>query len=418
MYIQTTGTKKLLQLRKRIKAAQGGTSASKTISILMILADKAESDYICRACMQAGAHPYGCLNEEHAKTWEMRPKLTSIVSESFPHLKRGAMRDFLDIMQQHNYFEPGRWNKTDYIYTCSTGSQIEFFSADQPDKVRGPRRDRLFVNEANNIPYLAFDQLEVRTREEVWLDWNPTYEFWYYTEFKPMREADIDEVILTYKDNEALSKQEVKSIEARRSQKNWWRVYGEGQLGEPEGVIYTGWRPIDIIPHEARLICRGLDFGYTNDPTAIVDVYYYNGGYILNERLYRKGMKNREIAQFINNLEEPNTLVIADSAEPKSIDEINGYGVNIVGSIKGQGSVNRGIDYVQDQKISATKRSLNLWREQRNYMWQTNKDGKTLNAPEEGFNHLMDAARYGIESQKPPLETPKQSVKPMRFSVT
>jgi len=306
------------------------------------------------------------------------------------------MRDFLSIMQEHQYFKDNLWNKTDCIYTFETGSKIEFFSADQPGKVRGPRRDVLFVNEANNISYETYTQLEVRTKEIVWLDWNPVSEFWWYDEV--LARQDVDFVTLTYKDNEALAPSIIAAIEARKENKNWWRVYGEGQLGETEGRVYTGWAIIDEVPFEARLERRGLDFGYSNDPTAVVAIYYFNGGYILDEELYRKGMKNKPIADFILNLPRPDTLVIADSAEPKSIAEIMDYGVNILATTKGKDSVSQGIQFVQDQKISVTKRSTNLIKEYRNYLWETDKEGKTLNVPQDFLNHSLDAIRYGFDA--------------------
>jgi phage terminase large subunit len=312
------------------------------------------------------------------------------------------MRDFLLIMQAHKYFKDDRWNRTDYTYTFETGSKIEFFSADQPDKVRGPRRDRLFINEANNIDYEAFDQLEVRTKEFVFLDWNPTNEFWFYTEIK--NRGDVDHITLTYKDNEALDPNIVESIERRQNNKNWWMVYGLGQLGEVDSRIYTGWEIVDEIPHEARLERYGLDFGYTNDPTAICAVYAYNGGFILDEVCYRKGLSNRQIADLLLNLER--VLVCADSAEPKSIDELKSYGLDVVPCAKGPGSVNQGIQYVQDQKISITKRSINLIKEYRNYLWRTDRDGKIINEPEGGNDHVLDAARYALESYRPRVDYP------------
>lgn len=372
-YSATTATHKLLGLHKRLRVVAGGTSAGKTISILQILIDKAQSD--------------------------VSPTLTSVVSESFPHLRRGAMRDFLNIMEEHNYFHPDRWSKTDYTYTFETGSKLEFFSADQPSKVRGPRRDRLYINECNNVPYEAFDQLEVRTRSDVWLDFNPTSEFWFYTEVRDHRDHDF--ITLTYKDNEALDTNIVQSIEAHKHNKAWWTVYGLGQLGEVEGRIYRDWQIIDEVPHEARLERRGLDFGYSADPAALVAVYYYNGGYILDQELYRTGMRNQPLAEFIQNLAEPQTLVIADSAEPKSIDDLTIAGVVVQPAEKGEDSIRRGIDHVQDQRISVTKRSVELIREYRNYMWKFDRDGRQLKVPEEGNDHAMDAIRYALESLKP-----------------
>ena len=176
----------------------------------------------------------------------------------------------------------------------------------------------------------------------------------------------------------------------------WWQVYGLGELGEAEGRVYKDWKTIDEIPHEARLERYGLDFGYSNDPAAIVAVYYYNGGYILDEIAYRKGLSNKQLADIINN--QPQALVIADSAEPKSIDEITEYGVSIIASVKGQGSLLQGIQFVQQQRISVTKRSLNILKEYRNHLWQTDKDGKIINVPEPIFDHCLDAVRYAITS--------------------
>lgn len=365
MYTLTTATKKIAALDKKIRAVQGGTSASKTISILLHLIHEAQSD--------------------------TSPKLTSVISESIPHLKRGAMRDFKNILVAHKYWKDKSWNATDSIYTFETGSQIEFFSSDNGDKLRGGRRDRCFINEANNVTLDAFDQLEVRTKEYIYLDWNPSNEFWFYTDVLEQRPDDTDHIIITYKDNEALSQEIVDSIESRKNRTQWWKVYGMGLLGEVEGKVYTGWIQIDDIPHEARHIGRGLDFGYSNDPTAVTDIYYYNGGYIFDELVYRKGMANSEIATA---LKEGDILTVADSAEPKSIDEIKSYGITIVGAEKGKDSVNHGVQIMQDQQVSVTKRSINVWREYMNYLWDKDKNGVTLNKPEKGFDHSLDGIRY------------------------
>ncbi len=379
MYKIVTATKKISQLTKKIRGVQGGTSSSKTISILLYLINKAQID----------------------KT----PTLTSIISESVPHLKRGAMRDFKNIMLAHNYWKDERWNATDSIYTFETNSKIEFFSADQPDKLRGARRDRAFINECNNITLDAFDQIEVRTKEFIFLDWNPSSEFWFYTDILYKRD-DVEHIILTYKDNEALSQEIVSSIEARKDRKGWWQVYGLGQLGEVESKIYKDWQILDTIPHEARLERYGVDFGYSNDPTAIIAIYYYNGGYILDEVTFRKGLSNKQIADIILSQENPNVLVVADSAEPKSIDELKSYGLNVVPAKKGADSINHGIQAVQEQRVSVTKQSLNVIKEYRNYLWKTDKAGKIINVPESGFDHSLDAVRYGLVSL---LNTPKSN---------
>ncbi len=365
LYQATTATRKVLGLTKRIRGISGGTSASKTISILLWLIDYAQS---------------------HKST-----ELISVVSETMPHLRKGAMRDFASIMKTHNYWKDSCWNATNSVYTFETGIQMEFFSADQPDKVRGPRRDILFINEANNVSYETYTQLEIRTRKIVWLDWNPVSEFWFYTDVKGA--SDVDFMILTYKDNEALEKSIIDSIESRRNNKNWWLVYGEGQLGEAEGRIYTSWKELDELPQEVKLVRYGLDFGYTNDPTAIVGVYKWNDARIYDEIIYQKRLSNKDIADII--LSQPEkALVIGDSSEPKSIDEIASYGVNIIGAKKGKDSILQGIQYVQSQNVFITKRSTNIMKEYRNYLWMTNPDGKIINEAQDFLNHTMDAIRY------------------------
>jgi len=687
LYSKTTALRKIQALRKRLRCVQGGTSAGKSIAILLLLIQAAQTDET--------------------------PTLTSVVSESFPHLKRGVMRDFLAIMQTHEYFDPSAWNMTDFIYTFPTGSKIEFFSADQPSKVRGPRRDRLFINEANNVPFEAFDQLEVRTKDYIFMDWNPVNEFWYHEHIQGKRD-DYELLIVTYKDNEALDAQIVASIEQRKDNKNWWLVYGLGQLVFSEAQIFKGWEIVDKIPDEARIMRYGLDFGFTClvgetmvqtseglkridqikegdlvltrsgfrhvlaawdngqkevfevdfghgrriiatgdhkiftgdgwkkisdlseeeticllnvsnsmgefikdtptentqitfiskkcdwgsskqescigtstkktlgqslkdftsimltgtreimnrailyayrllsiflrittsfvpvslpfqkknsrkfiddlgsgkttgmpvdlslckqqekgsrdaqnarqglfqrmfirnfvdhvvekkqthdrvhlntsvriaeesserlptirathvlknarirlrrlsekrrvfdltvegsheffangvlvhncDPSTLVACYKYNGGFLFDERFYEKGLHNRIIASRIK--EQPErALVIADSAEPKSIDEIRGYGINIVGCRKGPGSVNQRIQYLQDQKVYITKQSTNVIRDYRNYLWKSDRDGKMMNEPEHAFSHGTDACMYALDDFR---ETPQVSVK-------
>lgn len=367
MYKATTATHKLLQLNKRIRGVSGGTGASKTISILLILIDYAQSN---------------------------PNTLISIVAESVPHLRRGAMRDFLNIMRTHGYYKMEEFNKTDSIYTFPNNSQIEFFAADQADKLRGGRRDVLYINEANNISYNAFNELEIRTRKIVWLDWNPVATFWWYEEVQPYN--DVDFLTLTYKDNEALEDSIVLSIESRKeSNPNWYKVYGLGQLGKLEGLIYQNWEIIPSVPKEARLERRALDFGYTNDPSALGDIYRWNDAFVIDEILYATGMSNKQLADIINN-QEKRALVVADSAEPKSIDEIKKYNVPITGSQKGKGSVNQGIQLVQDQKLYFTERSVNFIKDFRNYQWKTDRSGKPLNVPAHDFSHSPDMVRYGI----------------------
>jgi len=369
----TQATKRIFSLKKRIRAVAGGTSASKTISILIWLIDYCQSP-------------------------KNKNKIATVVSESHPHLSKGAMLDFEMIMKDRGYWNDALWNKKG-IYSFEQGNRLEFYSVDTYGKAHGPRRDILFLNECNNISFNIVDQLIIRTREVVWLDWNPTNEFYFYTDMLPNRKDDIDFITLTYLDNEALDKITIDEIESHRNNKAWWQVYGLGQLGVLEGRIYKDWLIIKDIPHEARLERFGIDFGYTNDPTVIIAIYRYNDGFILDEVTYQKGLSNKTIADIL--LNQPRALAIGDSAEPKSIDEIKGYGVNIIGATKGPGSVYQGIQYVQSQKISITERSIKTIKAYRNYMFITDKDGKIINDPDDTvheWSNSMDAIRYGLDS--------------------
>lgn len=376
----TTATRKIFEMRKRIRAVAGGTSASKTISILVWLIDYCQT---------------------------RRNKLCTVVSVSYPHLSAGAIRDFQAIMKDRGYWRDALWHDTKHQYVFETGCVLEFQAIDTFGKAHGPRRDILFINEANNLDYKIADQLITRTRELVWLDWNPSEEYWFYTEMQPNRD-DIDFITLTYLDNEALLHEPgqitIKEIESHKHNPGWWKVYALGQLGDTEGRIYTGWRSIGDIPFEARLMRRGLDFGFAKDPLGLVDVYYHNGGFILDEQLYVKGMGNETLARYLVNMEDGDTLVIADAAEPKSIEDVAGYGVPIVACEKGPGSLNRQIKHVQAQKISYTAKSINLAKEYRKYYWKVDKNGNTLTVPETSPDHLLDAGRYALESLKPKEE--------------
>jgi phage terminase large subunit len=383
----TTATKRIFKTRKRIRLLAGGMRASKTISVLLYLIDRAQSD--------------------------TSPTLTSVVSESMPHLRRGAIRDFESILTGHNYWNPKLWNASTFTYTFETGSKIEFFSADQPSKIRGPSRDRLFVNEANNIAQESWEQLLFRTREFAFADWNPVGDFYMYTDYELNDDAGakagddrVDFLILTYKDNEALEPTIVEDIE-RKAKLNpaWSRVYAEGKRGEMENKIFKGWKIYDEVPHEARLEVRGLDFGYARDPNALCDIYRYNGGYIIDELAYRVGMLNRQTADLILNQQDPNVLTIADSAEQKSIAEMQEYGVNVIGvEKKGRGGetfTNSAIQWVQSQQMGITKRSLNYLKSYRSFMWQTDKDGNIIPKYDHYLSDGMMSVVYGMTNFQP-----------------
>jgi phage terminase large subunit len=292
------------------------------------------------------------------------------------------------------FFED-RFNKSLLRYEFANGSVIEFFSADDSSKLRGARRDILYINECNNVTFDSYNELAIRTRKEVFLDFNPAHEFWVHKELK--NEPDSDFLILTYKDNEALDQSIIDQIEKNKEKAktssywaNWWKVYGEGQLGMLEGVVFSNWKTIDTIPSEAKLLGIGLDFGYTNDPTAIIEIYNYNGQRIVNEIVYQTGLLNTDIAKLL----PKNVIVYADSSEPKSIDEIKRYGITIKGVTKGKDSINYGIDVIQRNEYLVTSNSQNLIKELRSYVWDTDKQGNRLNKPIDFNNHAIDAFRY------------------------
>ena len=400
VYQDTIAAEKIFALKKKIRAVSGGTGASKTVSILMWLIDYAQTGK--------------CVID--------------VVSESYPHLEQGAMREFKNLMQDcdEGYrprWEDTRWNESKHIYKFGNGSTIQFQSYDKMGKAHGPRRDVLFVNECNWLPWDVVDQLIVRTREVVWLDWNPVTEFWYYTELKGKRD-DIDFLKLTFEDNKhpktgkwVLQDSERKEIESRRNNPRWWRVYGLGELGEAEGRIYTGWQIIDEIPHEARLERKGLDFGWNPDPMALIDIYKYNSGYILDEAMYGLEIPNSQVAATIKN--SPPALVIGDSAEPKSIDELRRFNINIVGAQKGPDSKRYGIKVLQGLRISVTKRSINLIKEYRNYyQFIDRRTNQPVMGETDGADDCLDAARYALCSLIPIIQRKEMMAHLPRFPNT
>ena len=386
-FVYTTAIEKLRQMSARVRIVPGGTSAGKTFGIIPILIDVASR-----------------------KRFEI-----SIVSESIPHLRKGAMRDFLKIMQATGRYIDEHWNKSNFTYTFTNGSFIEFFSADKQSKVRGPRRDILYINECNAVDFETYYQLAIRTKKVIWLDFNPTSEFWVHTELA--NDADVETLVLTYKDNEALSPIVVKEIEKAKDKAffnpdapdlfneknikspywaNWWKVYGRGEVGSVQGCIFSNWKLIDKIPPDAVRLGIGIDFGFTNDPTTAIELWRYNGGIIINQLCYQSGMTNRDIAAMLkaNNI-PPSTVIVADCAEPKSIAEINQFGYHVQPSVKGADSVNFGIGVIQEvDDMSITKDSTDTIKEYRNYVWETDKDGNKTGRAIDAFNHSMDALRY------------------------
>lgn len=366
-FIYTTAIKKIRKLQKRKKVIQGGTSAGKTYGIIPILIDLA------------------------TKTEGLE---ISIVSESIPHLRRGAMKDFIKIMTSLNRFTASRWNKSLLTYKFHNGSYIEFFSADQEARLRGARRNVLYINECNNVDFESYYQLAIRTSGDIYLDFNPTAEFWAHTEV--LKENDAELIILNYQDNEALPETIKKDIEAAREKAktssywaNWWKVYGLGEVGSLQGVVFDNWQKIKKVPEGAKYLGTGLDFGFTNDPSAAIDLYEHDGKLVIDEALYQTGMHYNEIARALKG-----SHVYADEAEPRTISELNRSGLKIMAAKKGKKSINFGIDLLQQYDMLVTERSVNIIRELRAYVWEKDREGNSTNKPIDNFNHAMDALRY------------------------
>lgn len=377
-YSVTSTLEKLQALTARIWVVQGGTSAGKTIAILLYLLNWAIE------------HP---------------GKVISIVSDTFPNLRKGAMRDFLSICRETNIDKIAQWNKTESTLTLPNGTIIEFFSTDMLGAL-GARRDLLYINEANRISWDTFSQLEVRTREQVILDFNPVSEFWAHTELinNPDR-SDVEFLKVTYLDNESLDDATVKAVEMRRGDgtSNWWRVYGLGEIGSLEGNVYEGWMSIDEVPKDARLVRYGLDFGFSHDETAMVSVWECEDGRtVIREEIYQRGILGSQYAEILKSHNiDPSVLIVADGARPEIIAEIEKVGYRIIAADKNAGSVKRGIDRVQQRRICYIGK--NLEREFLTYAWRKKRSGEVLDEPMDGNDHLMDALRYAIDdlSRKP-----------------
>lgn len=375
----TTGTKKIKEAICEptfYKVIQGGASASKTFSIMILLIGYAES------------YPNS---------------LITVAGMTYNHLATGTMRDFKKIMQETNRWEDVNFNKSSKIYNFPNGSQIEFLSTDNMTS-RGPRRDVLFVNEANGISYETFDQLATRTRDFVILDYNPSSKFWAHEELVEGKQKDRTTFLtLTYLDNEALSQQERENIESRKPKpgeepSNYWTVYGLGQIGSLEGNIYSGWQEVSPEElHKGKLVRYGLDFGFSNDESALVAIYELEGNITgIEELVYQKSILGSQYANILmsHNI-DPNVLIVADSARPEIIAEIKANGYRIIGADKNAGSVKRGIDRVSQKQIKYSGK--NLKKEYLSYAWRKKRTGEILDEPQDGNDHLMDALRYAID---------------------
>lgn len=359
--------------RPRYILEEGGARSSKTFSILQLL------------------HIYAST---HAG------KVISVVSETLPHLRRGAIRDFRNILESLGQWDEARWSKMDCIYHYPNGSFIEYFSADQPARVLGPARDVLYLNEAINIPWEVARQLAVRTRLRIVMDYNPARAFWAHERIQPRDDAIT--LRSTYRDNQFLTAAQVREIESNKDEPNWWRVYGEGLVGELSGVIYR-FDQCDALPTDGKYAdFRGMDFGFTNDPTALVHCMADTGRKIIyaDEEIYATALTNGDISQRLAALGlRRDNVIYADCAEPKSIEEIRRAGFNIQAADKGapvrSDRLRFQIQWLQGWRLIVTKRSTNLIHELRNYTWAADADGRPLDYPIDKYNHALDALRYG-----------------------
>jgi phage terminase large subunit len=330
-----------------------------------------------------------------------QPTITSVVSENLPHLKRGAIRDFRDALSNEGLWDENAWNKSECIYTFPTGSIIEFFGADVPGKLQGPARDRLIINEANRVEWEAARQLMVRTAGLVIYDYNPSAPFWGTDEI-PRRER-YTLVHTTFEDNDFLPDEVRREIQANKGTGNWWRVYGLGLIGQIEGQVFN-FKLVDDMPDPAGFIeTWGMDFGFTNDPTTVIRCLVHTGRREIyaDQLIWQTGMKNPDIAAALQDLgiKRPGNgpTVWADCAEPKSIKEVEHFGVNIKGCDK-RTQVREQIQALQAWTIYVTKRSADLINEGRKYLFKQRPDGTYTNEPIDFFNHGIDALRYACYS--------------------
>lgn len=353
---------------KRFLVNQGGTSSGKTYTIMQVL--------IVFAIMEAGC-------------------IITVVGQDFPNLRVGAFRDAKTIIRGSEWLSAFfKVNESLHYIQGRNGSVIEFNSyADEQDAKNG-KRDYLFVNEANGVSYEIFWQLQIRTRKKVFLDYNPTSRFWVHDKIIGRKDALL--IISNHRNNHFLSEEEHERIEGIEDDE-LWRVYARGLTGKLEGVVFTNWDIVDELPPQGewKMNARGLDFGFTNDPSALERVVLAHGELWIDEELYDTGYTNPMLAKAMKEAGvRRNDVVIADCAEPKSIAEIKAEGIYIVPSVKGGDSINVGIDILKRYKIHITRRSKGLIENMQAYKWKKDRDGKRTNNPIDAYNHGIDAVRY------------------------
>ena len=320
----------------------------------------------------------------------------TICRKTYPALRASVMRDFFTILEQQELYIPSLHNKSQSTYKLF-GNIVEFISLDQSSKVRGRKRDLLFCNEANELSLEDWRQLILRTTGRIIIDFNPSDEFhWIHDSVIPRDDSDFFQT--TYKDNPFLEQSVIEEIERFKDvDENFWRVYGLGEKGVNRSAVLTHWKQSKSIPEGWKLMNYGLDFGYTNDPTCIVAVYTDGQGFLLDEICYATGLTNSAICETMRLAGiQREDVIIADCAEPKSIDEIHGHGFNVHACRKGADSIRAGLDFLRSRPLLITERSLNGIKELRNYKYKEDKNGNILNSPVDAFNHFIDASRYAI----------------------
>ncbi len=351
--------------RKRITINQGGTRSGKTYSILQVICEW------CHANQNAG--------------W-----VISIVRKTLPALKGSAYRDFLHILSNENWYDESNHNKSELIYTLF-GNTIEFISVDEPQKIRGRKRNICFVNEANELSYEDFFQLNIRTTEKIILDYNPSDELhWIYERLITRNDADF--FITTYRDNPFLEKELVEEIERlQEADENYWRVYGLGERGISNETIYTHWQYCDFMP-VVEDWCYGLDFGF-NHPNALIKIGFIENKVYWDEIVYETKQTSDDLVYAMNTLGIVKSKeIFCDHARPEVIEDLRRAGFNAKEADK---SVKAGIDYVKSRPLYITKQSVNIIKEIRSYKWKVDKNGNTLDEPVKFKDDAMDAGRYG-----------------------
>ena len=355
---------------KRFVVHQGGTRSGKTYSILQCLIIKA---------LEATS-----------------PFTISICRRSMPSLKLSAMRDFINILDSMGLYKDSDHNKTEGTYKLGR-CMFDFLSMDDAAKKRGSKRDILYLNEANELSYEEQFQLVIRTEKQVIIDYNPSdNQSWIY-DLLEERSDEIDFIKSTYKDNPFLGEETIKEIEnLKYTDDDYYRIYALGERGSGRTLIFQYKQIKEIDYHTTQFVGLGMDFGYSNDPTTLVEVW--KGGIndlYIKELCYKTKLTNNDIIGELKKLDvAPHTLIVADSAEPKSIEEIRRAGFNIKPTKKGKDSINVGIDYIRRHNLLVTEDSINLIKELNNYKWKMNRDGDMMNQPIDAFNHALDALRY------------------------